>query len=449
MSDVCEVAQVRTTLKAINFDVSPSDSVDQITALEELKAACAAAQARAVMNLNSKRREEHRTQGLPAKKIGAGVASEIGLAARVSPHRGSRILGFSRSLVDEMPHTMAALESGLLSEWRATILVKETAYLAVEDRIAIDAELCANPATLHGVGDKALEARAKALAYQRDPHAVVERAAKAPKNRRVTSRPAPDCMASVNALLPVAQGVGVIAALRRAADFHRGTGDARSRDQIMADVLFERVTGRATADGPAIRVNLVMPDTALLGSTDEPAYIENYGPIPAEVARQLVATAAGAEAGLELRKLYAKPKTGALVAMESVSRFFPKALVAMIRLRDQTCRTAYCDAPIRHIDHVAPHARGGATTEVNGQGMCEDCNHAKQAPGWKSEPVHAPGGRHTVVTTTPTGHRHRSSAPPVFRKRMQSRRSSPIEDRLISSIDERADTMRTPTVTAA
>ncbi len=145
---------------------------------------------------------------------------------------------------------VAALESGLLSEWRATILVKETAYLAIEDRTVIDAELCANPATLHGVGDKALEARAKTLAYQRDPHAVVERAAKAPKDRRVTSRPAPDCMASVNALLPVAQGVGIIAALRQAADFHHSSGDDRSRDQIMADVLFERVTGRATADGP-------------------------------------------------------------------------------------------------------------------------------------------------------------------------------------------------------
>lgn len=354
------------------------------------------------------------------------------MAARVSPSRGSRILGFSRSLVDEMPHTMAALESGLLSEWRATILVKETAYLSIEDRIAIDAELCANPAALHGVGDRALEARAKALAYQRDPHAVVDRAAKASKDRRVTSRPAPDCMASVNALLPVAQGVGVIAALRQAADFHRSTGDSRSRDQIMADVLFERVTGRTTADGPAIRVNLVMPDTALLGNTDEPAYIENYGPVPAEIARQLVSTAAGTEAGLELRKLYAKPRSGALVAMESVSRIFPKALAALIRLRDQTCRTAYCDAPIRHIDHAVPHARGGATSEINGQGTCEDCNYAKQAPGWTSEPVSSPGGRHAVVTTTPTGHRHRSTAPPTHRRR-RSRRVSPIEERLTAA----------------
>ena len=48
-------------------------------------------------------------------------------------------------------------------------------------------------------------------------------------------------MTYVTALLPVAQGVGVYAALRRAADT---TFDDRSRGQVMADTLVERVTGR-------------------------------------------------------------------------------------------------------------------------------------------------------------------------------------------------------------
>ena len=48
-------------------------------------------------------------------------------------------------------------------------------------------------------------------------------------------------MTYVTALLPVAQGVGVYAALKRAADT---TFDDRSRGQVMADTLVERVTGR-------------------------------------------------------------------------------------------------------------------------------------------------------------------------------------------------------------
>lgn len=190
-----------------------------------------------------------------------------------------------------------------------------------------------------------------------------------------------------------------------------------------------------------------MSDTALSGHTDEPAHVENYGPIPTKIAREVVSTG---DTELELRRLYAKPKSGALVAMDSKSRIFPKALAALIGLRDQTYRTAYCDAPIRHIDHIVPHAHGGATTEINGQGLSEDCNYAKQAPRWSSEPAHSAGGRHLVVTTTPTGHRHRSAAPPVSRRRRRRpRRASPVEERLIRCIGGRDGALKTANSDAA
>ncbi|EFD74774.1 conserved hypothetical protein [Mycobacterium tuberculosis GM 1503] len=47
-------------------------------------------------------------------------------------------------------------------------------------------------------------------------------------------------MTYLTALLPVAQGVSVYAALTRAADTRC---DGRSRGQVMADTLVERVTG--------------------------------------------------------------------------------------------------------------------------------------------------------------------------------------------------------------
>ena len=62
----------------------------------------------------------------------------------------------------------------------------------------------------------------------------------AESERKVTIRPAPDTMTFVTALLPVKRGVGVYAALKHAAD---STFDDRSRGQIMADTLVERVTG--------------------------------------------------------------------------------------------------------------------------------------------------------------------------------------------------------------
>jgi hypothetical protein len=127
--------------------------------------------------LATKRRAAEEARGVPAARRGRGLGAEIALARRDSPARGGRHLGFAQALVHEMPHTLAALESGVLSEWRATLIVRESACLDVEDRRALDAELCADVASLDGKGDARISAEAKAIAYRMDPHAVVDRAA--------------------------------------------------------------------------------------------------------------------------------------------------------------------------------------------------------------------------------------------------------------------------------
>ncbi|MCW1957086.1 MAG: HNH endonuclease, partial [Mycobacterium sp.] len=335
----------------------------------------------------------------------------VALARRDSPARGGRHLGFAKALVNEMPHTLAALEAGALSEWRATLVVRESACLDVEDRRRLDAELCSDLKGLDGVGDAALTAAAKAIAYRLDPHAVVDRAAKAKEERAVTIRPAPDTMTYVTALLPVAQGVSVYAALKRQADV---CCDGRSRGQVMADTLFERVTGRSAAQAVPVAVNLVISDQALVGVEGGAAAIAGYGSVPSSVAQSLIAAAVEDPASLaSLRRLYAKPANGALVAMESRSRLFPKGLAEFIGLRDQRCRTPYCDAPVRHRDHAKPHRRGGRTSAVNGLACCERCNYTKECDGWTVSAGIDENGSHTATYTTPTGAHHHSTAPPV------------------------------------
>ncbi|SHT82316.1 HNH endonuclease [Mycobacteroides abscessus subsp. abscessus] len=384
--------------------------VDRIAELERVKAAAAAEQAHAAVLLDRARREEEAANGVPRRRQGAGVATEIALARQDSPARGSRHLGFAKALVNEMPHTLAALECGALSEWRATILVRETAYLAVEDRQKIDVEMCAETSRLRGLGDTRLAAEAKRLAYQLDAQAVVRRARRAESERRVSLRPAPDTMTYLTALLPVKQGVAVYAALKRTAD--ASMDPVRGQGQIMADTLVERVTGVSAAAAVPVGVNITVSDEALLGGGDEPATITGHGPVPAAVARRLISEAVSAEAKVLVRRLYRRCATGALVKAESRSRLFPRGLAELIDLRDQTCRTPYCDAPIRHHDHVVGSMRGGPTALDNGQGLCERCNYVKETEGWNVAPV--PGAdRHTVEFTTPTGTAYRSTAPPL------------------------------------
>src|SRR3954451_23773644 len=97
--------------------------------------------------------------------------------------------------------------------------------------------------------------------------------------------------------------------------------------------------------------------------------------------------------------------------MDSKAIRFEGRLAEFLRLRDRSCRTKYCDAPVRHLDHVVDHAEGGPTSADNGQGLCEHCNHAKQALRWAARP--RPGPRHTIETVTPTGHRYLSTAPSI------------------------------------
>lgn len=398
------------TVGTVDPMADESALIERIAELERVKSAAAAGQARAAAALDAARRGTEAALGMPAAQRGRGVASEIALARRDSPARGSRHLGFAKALVHEMPHTLAALESGALSEWRATLIVRESACLDVEDRRTLDAELCAEPAGLNGMGDARVAAAAKAIAYRLDPHAVVERAARAEHERTVTIRPAPDTMTYLTALLPVAQGVSVYAALRRAADMR---ADGRSRGQVMADTLVERVTGRDAAVPTPIAVNLVLSDETLLGEATTPADICGYGPIPAAVARAMVSNAvADQRSRATLRRLYAHPRSGALVAMESRARLFPRGLARFIELRDQRCRTPYCDAPIRHRDHAQPWAKAGPTTAANGLGSCQRCNYTKEADGWRVTTSTDENHTHTAEFTTPTGATYRSAAPP-------------------------------------
>jgi hypothetical protein len=90
--------------------------------------------------------------GIPAERQGCGVAAQVALARQESAYRGGRHLGLAKILDAEMPHTLAALEQGAISEWRASLLARETGCLSREHRELIDTQLCGDPALLEGVG---------------------------------------------------------------------------------------------------------------------------------------------------------------------------------------------------------------------------------------------------------------------------------------------------------
>lgn len=192
-----------------------AEMVDLISALEGLKAAAAAAQARVTTAFDASQhaalaedssQRQHRL-------MTRSVAGQVALARRDSRHRGNQHLGLARALCGEMPHTLTALTTGATSEWRATVMVRETACLSVEDRRAVDRLVGPRLAKL---GDREVEAEARRACYRIDPVSVTRRSSHAHSDRNVSIRPAPDTMTRLSGFLPVKDGVACWAALSAA-----------------------------------------------------------------------------------------------------------------------------------------------------------------------------------------------------------------------------------------
>lgn len=418
------VRQWTGDLAAAVFTAASDDGLlALVESLEHLKDACSAAQARAVHEY-SERRLTGLTIGSDEDRVARQeIGARVARARHVSPFHGRRHLELSRMLVSDLPATLDALAEGRTNEHRAGLIANAAACLGRADRAALDVDLAPR---LAGMGNLAVRGEAERLAATLDPLSVVERHRRAVKDRRVTLRPAPDTMTYLTALLPVADGVAAWAALDRHATAAKASGDSRTRGQIMADALAERLlagavtgtTGTADADAdPVVPVTVsgalagsvavspsapavtrqidlmvVMTDRALLDGADTPAVITGFGPVPATLARELVATA-DRDTRVFLRRLYTDPSGDRLLSADARGRLFPHAVRQFILARDQRCRTPWCDAPIRTIDHRIPHARGGATTVVNAEGLCERCNLAKAArtgPDVQSGPAPRP-----------------------------------------------------------
>jgi hypothetical protein len=393
--------------------------VDVIAALEKLKAAVYAAQLRVIADFAASQEAANKAMGIEARQAQRGVPEQIGLARKVSPASAARQLGQARALIDQVPDTYALLLRGEISEHVATIVTTETSHLAVEDRRLVDKKLADQ---LPRLSPKRAHAATRRLAIEADPAGAVRRAGNAREDRRVGIRPAPDTMTILSALLPCEQGVAAYAALHRTADAAIAAGGERSRGQIMADTLVERLTGQATADAVSAEIGLVMTDAALFAGDDTAADLTGYGPIPADLAREIARgagdgaaqpgeaeTRAVGRARIFLRRLFTDPGTGIIEDCDPRRRRFDGVLARLLVYRDQHCRDPFCDAPIRHLDHIQAFAAGGPTTIENGRGVCQRGNYARQMPGFSVRLIDPT--RHVVEITTPTGHRYRSPAP--------------------------------------
>lgn len=436
------VRSIVSELAALDSEgLTEGDRVGLVAALESLKGSAAATQAR----LTASAVEDREALGESTRSVRADLA----LARRCSPTRADQHVGVARALVHEMPHTMAALTAGELSEHRASIVVRETACLSLEDRVEADARLAPVLATL---GDRALASAARRVGAALDNDALARRERRAVASRFVSVRPAADGMAWLSVLGPMKEVVGAHAALvaeekRRYTidpslpkdewerEASRLRSDERGKGAWIADRALELLSGRAPGEPQQVAVNLVMTDRAMLPAAfgglapdDDCAVVPGWGPVSGNEARQSIGAVLDgttiesddhrpSDRFVWVRRLFTDPSGRDLVSLDSVRRKFHGGLRAFLDLRDPVCRVPWCDAPAVEADHALSVSRGGRTSAGNGAGLCQRHNLVKEESGWQFL-VTSTGlerqGPHELRITTPTGRRLDAAAPPIL-----------------------------------
>jgi hypothetical protein len=363
---------------------------------------------------------------IDAERIEADIVGQLGLALRISPTRARTQLRIARDLHAGLDGVRESYTAGRLDERKVAAVVAAAAHLDPVERAELDRRLGAHDLATLGlrrVGDLA-----RSIAAAVAPEKFAERARAARRDRHVTIGPAGDGMALLRAYLPVEQGVACYAALRKAVAEHWLGREpvTRTRGQIMADTLVERLTAgaRTTADsdpetgvagtentenvvsvdsaatgaGPGTRfdveLQILVPVEALLDPRAPiPAEAPGYGPVPLH---DLLSRTGR----VTWRRLLTKE--GFIIGSDSRRRTFTGVLADLVRARDRgRCTEPHCDAPATAIDHIRRWTGGGATSLTNGRSLCTFHNLLREAPGWTVTDIDG-----AITTTTPSGHRY-------------------------------------------
>jgi hypothetical protein len=429
--------------------------VEVIRASERLRSWSMAVQCEAMAQLahcaDEALLETSPTPGARTNAINDVAVDEIATALRIARPTAAHRLDVALTLTDRLPATLSALRSGTIHDGQARVVCQHTAVLPsadaasrtilreVERRVLTDAaEL--TPGRLRALVDRCV--------HRADPQAASKRHKRAVTERRVEVWPQPDGMAILAAMLPADQAHAAFAMIDACARA-LGAHDPRGMDARRADCLVDLIASRgaeafqtdtnrtdvgsdeptaanepAANDGsraaeaapwapdgpdPAGRfrrpaqtiVHITVPISTLMGVADEPGELAGYGPVPAELARQIAA-----DPNSVWRRLLTDPASGTLLDYGTTTYRPPAGLDRHVRARDGTCRFPGCrqSAWKCDLDHGVPHP-DGPTSECNLAGLCRYHHDLKTSGRWHLR--HGPGA--VLTWTSPTGHRYQTA----------------------------------------
>jgi hypothetical protein len=382
---------------------------------------------------------------------------EIAFALRWSAVAAGVQLSLARDMIARLPAVFAALDRGAIDAPRARVICD--AVVGCDEAVArsvVDQIIDEAPELTTGQ----LRARLQRQVLAADPDAAAARAAEKVAGRRIEARLTDASLGELHGYdLPPHRVAAAMERLTAIAAAARNAGDARGMDRLRADAFLDLLVGDGVAAGdpisrdpfcaradrehadtatppvpdpwlqraasgdlpaaagdarpggalPAPRrgvVEIQVPLATLSGLADLPAQLAGFGPVVADIGRQVTAQQADATWRFSVTNTLGE------VIHHGITRRRPTtATAAYVRARNRTCIAPGCRraAATCDLDHTTAWADGGPSTAANLGPLCGRHHRFKHTTGTDLISF-APG---TYGWTTPAGMQYVTRPEPI------------------------------------
>jgi hypothetical protein len=332
------------------------------------------------------------------------TASEIQTTLTLTRRASEVQTGLAETLCVRLPQVWKALSEGVIDLPRARVLSDQTVHLP-EDLARQVCDTALERASTQTTGQ--LRARIQRLIISIDPAAAQDRYEKRLTERMIVCEMTDAGTASIHATdLPADKANQAMCRINRLARTAKRHGDRRGIDQIRADIFLDLLNGNQVGDGNDhgvvdIRVDL----TTLLQLDDQPGEIPGWGPVIADITRQLVSGTDKAE------YRYGIIHENQLVDVITTRRRPTKVQKRMVETRNPTCVFPGCRMPARQsdLDHQNPWAVTHRTQTSGLEPLCRH-HHRLKHRTWKLETDPSRPG--IYIWTSPLGHTYTTGPDP-------------------------------------
>jgi hypothetical protein len=332
------------------------------------------------------------------------ASSEIRAALRLTRRAADAELAIAREYQLRLPAVWEALASGRIDRRRANLICHRTAHLSdTQAREVARQALERAPDLTTGQ----LTACLKRLAVEADPDEATHRYEHAVDERRVVLEPSDDGTAHLHLLdLPPDRAGRIRNRIDAAARTLRSPQETRTMDQLRADVVLDLLDPPgARSRSRSSRGSIVMTvDLATLARLGEaPGDLAGFGPVIADIARQVAAASHGSQWQFVVTDPEGRPVHAGITRRRPtnpdrrlVEAMYPTCVFPGCRIP-----SAQCD-----LDHTTPWAAGGPTAPDNLRPVCRHDHVLRHRGGWRSRRLAS--GDHEW--TSPLGHSYLTRA---------------------------------------